>query len=136
MIKNITLNELEEKCVDLLSETYIALGQHNHEPETTMLLAKKLAKDLKRRYSRLSWECIEMAFDNGINKHDGFVNAHTWGKWLNEIKKIVNMALFNMRDENYHMITPELKEIIMNKQLLIENKHLFVNNSKILKFIE
>ena len=79
MIKNITLNELEEKCIDLLSETYIALGQHNHEPETTMLLAKKLAKDLKRRYSRLSWECIEMAFDNGINKHDGFVNAHTWG---------------------------------------------------------
>jgi len=136
MIKNITLNELEEKCIDLLSETYIALGQHNHEPETTMLLAKKLAKDLKRRYSRLSWECIEMAFDNGINKHDGFVNAHTWGKWLNEMKQIVIMALFNMRDENYHMITPELKEIIMNKQLLIENKHLFANNSKILKFIE
>ena len=46
------------------------------------------------------------------------------------------MALFNIRDENYHMITPELKEIIMNKQLLIENKHLFANNSKILKFIE
>ena len=136
MIKNITLNELEEKCIDLLSETYIALGQHNYEPETTMLLAKKLAKDLKRRYARLSWECIEMAFDNGINKHDGFVNAHTWGKWLNEMKQIVNMALFNMRDENYHMITPELKKIIMNKQLLIENKHLFGNNSKILKFIE
>ena len=53
MIKNITLNELEEKCIDLLSETYIALGQHNYEPETTMLLAKKLAKDLKRRYARL-----------------------------------------------------------------------------------
>ena len=49
MIKNITLNELEEKCIDLLSETYIALGQHNHEPETTMLLAKKLAKLVKTK---------------------------------------------------------------------------------------
>ena len=41
MIKNITLNELEEKCIDLLSETYILLVSKK-TLETTMLLAKRL----------------------------------------------------------------------------------------------
>ena len=136
MIKNFSLNDLEIKCIDLLSTSYISLGQHNYEAETTMLLAKKLAKDLKTRYHKLTWEAVELAFENGINKHDGFINAHTWGRWLNEMKKIINLALYNLNDENYHMITPEIKNIISNKSLLIENKALFTNNKKILKFIE
>ena len=53
MIKNITLNELEEKCIDLLSETYIALGQHNYQPETTMLLAKKTCKRFKKKIFKI-----------------------------------------------------------------------------------
>ena len=51
-MKEISIEKLEEKCVDLLSTTFISLGQYKHEPETTMLLAKKLARDLKRKKKR------------------------------------------------------------------------------------
>ena len=33
-MKNIPLEKLEEKCVDLLTTTYISLGQYKYDPET------------------------------------------------------------------------------------------------------
>ena len=125
-MKNIPLEKLEEKCVDLLTTTYISLGQYKYDPETTMILAKKLARDLKRRYTMLNWKAVEIAFDDGINESDGFVNAHTWGKWLNKMKKMSWEGMYNLNNGNQHLITPELKEIfethplITNKQKLIK----------------
>ncbi len=117
-MKEISIEKLEEKCVDLLSTTYISLGQYKHEPETTMLLAKKLARDLKRKYSMLNWKAVEIAFEDGINESDSFVNAHTWGKWLNKMKKMVWEGMYNIEMGNNHLITPELRVIFKEQKLL------------------
>ena len=123
---NIPIEKLEEKCVDLLTTTYISLNQYRHDPETTMVLAKKLATDLKRKYKMLNWKAVEIAFNNGINETDGFVNAHTWGRWLNKMKKMIWEGMYNIDNGNKHLITPDLKEIF-------EDHHLITNNQKLIK---
>ena len=53
MIKTIPLEELEDKSLELLSKTYVELGQHNVTAEDKVILAKTLAADLKRLFPKL-----------------------------------------------------------------------------------
>ena len=46
MIKTKTKEQLEDLCLDLLSKTYIELGQHNVDAETKVIMAQSLAEDL------------------------------------------------------------------------------------------
>ena len=47
LIKTMTKSELVIETIDIISKTYIELGQHNVEEETLEVLAESLADDLQ-----------------------------------------------------------------------------------------
>jgi len=53
MIKKISESELTKMCVELLSKTYLDLGQHNIDAKTKVLMAQSLASDLKKSFPTL-----------------------------------------------------------------------------------
>ena len=63
MIKKLSESELTKMSVELLSKTYLDLGQHNVDAKTKVLMAQSLAYDLKKSFKNLLW--ID------INKHSG-----------------------------------------------------------------
>ena len=65
-IKTMTKEELLTSSVDLVSKTYIGLGQNNIEEDTIMIMSKDLAKDLERIYKNFYFEDAENAFYEGI----------------------------------------------------------------------
>ena len=50
LIKTMTKEELLMGSVDLVSKTYIELGQNNVEEDTIMVMAQSLADDLLKTY--------------------------------------------------------------------------------------
>ncbi len=92
-IKTMTEEELLTSSVDLVSKTYIGLGQNNIEEDTIMIMSKDLAKDLKRIYKNFYIEDAENAFYEGIRmdiKSD-FIhfNIPVYIRWLNSYKDII-----------------------------------------------
>ena len=90
MIRQIDIAKLEQECLDLLSKTYIQLGQHNIEAEQKVVMAQSLAEDLKRSYKNFEWPDVVEAFRLGIRQdNDGFVhiNVPNYIKWLRTHKK-------------------------------------------------
>ena len=64
MIGKLTDKELTELCVQLLSKTYLDLGQHNVDAKMKVLMAQSLCFDLKHSFSNLLWKDIQNAFWN------------------------------------------------------------------------
>lgn len=95
MIKKISESELTKMCVELLSKTYLDLGQHNVDAKTKVLMAQSLAYDLKKSFKNLLWIDIKMAFWNGVRNTDDFsLNAKTYYKWI----KIWRAIIWNNED--------------------------------------
>ena len=95
MIKKISESELTKMCVELLSKTYLDLGQHNIDAKTKVLMAQSLAYDLKKSFKNLLWIDIKMAFWNGVRNEDDFnINAKTYYKWI----KIWRAIIWNNED--------------------------------------
>ena len=95
MIKKISEAKLTKMCVELLSKTYLDLGQHNIDAKTKVLMAQSLASDLKKSFSSLLWRDVEMSFWNGVRNTDDFsINAKTYYKWL----KIWRAIIWNNED--------------------------------------
>tara|TARA_R110002124_G_scaffold244589_1_gene409671 strand:+ start:123 stop:515 length:393 start_codon:yes stop_codon:yes gene_type:complete len=90
MIKKIDNTELTKMCVELLSKTYLDLGQHNVDAKTKVVIAQSLAFDLKQSFGSLEFNDVEMAFWNGVRNTDDFnINAKTYYKWINSWKTII-----------------------------------------------
>lgn len=92
-IKTMTEEELLTSSVDLVSKTYIGLGQNNIEEDTIMIMSKDLAKDLKRIYKNFYIEDAENAFYEGIRmdiKSD-FIhfNIPIYIRWLKSYKDLI-----------------------------------------------
>jgi len=95
MIKKISESELTKMCVELLSKTYLDLGQHNVDAKTKVLMAQSLAYDLKKSFKNLLWIDIKQAFWNGVRNTDDFsINAKTYYKWI----KIWRSIIWNNED--------------------------------------
>ena len=85
MIREIKIEKLEQDCLDLLSKTYIQLGQHNIEAEQKVIMAQSLAEDLKRSYKNFYWKDVLEAFRIGLREpNETFIhiNVPTYIKWL------------------------------------------------------
>ena len=93
MIKLLKRDELEDKCLDLLSKTYIQLGQHNVDAETKVIMAQSLADDLSKIYKNFYFEDAENAFHLGIRspQKENFIhlNVPTYMKWLRKHKELI-----------------------------------------------
>tara|TARA_R100001530_G_scaffold67381_1_gene48049 strand:- start:370 stop:738 length:369 start_codon:yes stop_codon:yes gene_type:complete len=92
-IKTMTKEELLTSSVDLVSKTYIGLGQNNVEEDTIMIMAQDLAKDLERIYKNFYFEDAENAFYEGIRadiKTD-FIhfNIPIYIRWLKSHKSLI-----------------------------------------------
>ena len=92
-IKTMTKEELLMGSVDLVSKTYIELGQNNVEEDTIMVMAQSLADDLTKTYKNFYFEDAEKAFNLGIrNPHnDSFIhlNVPTYMRWLRKHKDLI-----------------------------------------------
>jgi len=91
-IKTILDKILKLKCVDLLSKTYIELGQ-KPDHETIVVLATSLADDLSRTYKNFYYEDAEEAFRLGVREpiKGDFIhlNVQTYMRWLRNYKQLI-----------------------------------------------
>ena len=54
LIKTMSKEDLLMCSVDLVSKTYIELGQNNVEEDTIMIMSKSLSADLSRMFKNIS----------------------------------------------------------------------------------
>jgi hypothetical protein len=92
-IKTMTKEELLMGSVDLISKTYIQLGQNNVEEDTIMIMSQSLADDLVKTYKNFYFEDAENAFNLGIRmpiKGDFIhLNVPTYMRWLRKHKDLI-----------------------------------------------
>lgn len=92
-IKTMTKEELLMSSVDLISKTYIELGQNNVEEDTIMIMAQSLADDLMKTYRNFYFEDAQNAFNLGvrtpINGDFIHLNVPTYMKWLRKHKDLI-----------------------------------------------
>jgi len=93
LIKTMSKGDLILSSVDLISKTYIELGQNNVEEETIEVMSKSLAKDLSRMYKNFYFEDAENAFDLGVRSPmtGDFIHltVPTYMKWLRKHKDLI-----------------------------------------------
>ena len=93
LIKNMTRQDLLMCSVDLVSKTYIGLGQNNIEEDTIMIMSQNLAKDLKRIYKNFYFEDAQNAFYEGIRSDvkGDFIhfNIPVYIRWLKSYKSLI-----------------------------------------------
>ncbi len=88
-IKTIEISKLREKCVDLLSQTYMELGQRPNE-EDVVTFALILANDLAEDFENLTFTDIRKAFRNGIRHTDRFhITVKTYYSWIKQWRQII-----------------------------------------------
>ena len=92
-IKLMSKEDLLLSAVDLVSKTYIELGQNNIEEETILVMSKSLAKDLSKMYKNFYFEDAENAFNLGVRSPiiNDFIHltVPTYMRWLRKHKEII-----------------------------------------------
>tara|TARA_R100000655_G_scaffold2195_1_gene9058 strand:+ start:2623 stop:2991 length:369 start_codon:yes stop_codon:yes gene_type:complete len=92
-IKTMTKEELLMGSVDLISKTYIELGQNNIDEDTIMILSQSLAEDLTKTYKNFYFEDAQNAFNLGvrtpINGDFIHLNVPTYMRWLRKHKDLI-----------------------------------------------
>jgi len=93
IIKTMSKEDLLMLSVDLVSKTYIELGQNNVEEDTITIMAKSLANDLARIYKNFYFEDAENAFHLGVRSPmtSDFIHltVPTYMKWLRKHQDII-----------------------------------------------
>ena len=93
LIKTMTKEDLLMGSVDLVSKTYIELGQNNVEEDTIMVMAQSLADDLSKIYQNFYFEDAQNAFSLGVrsplNKDFIHLNVPTYMKWLRNHQELI-----------------------------------------------
>ena len=93
IIKTMSNEDLLMCSVDLVSKTYIELGQNNVEEDTISIMAQSLATDLKRMYKNFYFEDAENAFNLGVRSPNtsDFIhfNVPTYIKWLRKHQQLI-----------------------------------------------
>tara|TARA_Y100000401_G_scaffold5806_1_gene3979 strand:+ start:14692 stop:15060 length:369 start_codon:yes stop_codon:yes gene_type:complete len=88
-IKQENKKELTLKCVDLVSRTFVELGQTKSEQEI-VILSHSLCEDLFADFKNLMFEDIQMAFRKGVRDTDLFVlNVKTYYKWIKSWRQVI-----------------------------------------------
>ena len=88
-IKNIEIKTLRENCVDLMSQSYMELGQRPNK-EDVVSFALILATDLKIDFSNLTFDDIRQSFRQGIRGGEIFhLNVQNYYKWIKAHRQII-----------------------------------------------
>ena len=93
LIKTMSKEDLLMFSVDLISKTYIELGQNNVEEDTIMIMSKSLSADLSRMFKNFYFEDAENAFNLGVRSPitSDFIHltVPTYMKWLRKHQDII-----------------------------------------------
>ena len=88
-IKNIEIKKLRENCVDLMSQSYMELGQRPNK-EDVVSFALILATDLKLDFPNLTFDDIRQAFRQGIRNTEKFhMTVKTYYFWIKSHRQII-----------------------------------------------
>ena len=89
-IKEIEPQDLELKCVDLISKTFIELGQTKTDKEI-VILSQSLAEDLRQDFeTSMEWDDILQSFRNGVRRTDLFhLSVKTYYKWITTQRQLI-----------------------------------------------
>jgi len=92
-IKTMTKEDLLMGAVDLISKTYIELGQNNVEEDTIMIMSQSLADDLAKTYKNFYFEDAEKAFNIGVRSPitSDFIHltVPTYMRWLRKHRDLI-----------------------------------------------
>ena len=89
VIKEIEVSQLKLKCLDLITKTFVELGQVKDD-KTLAILAQTLASDLLEDFANLTFEDIQQAFRQGIRNTDRFVlNVQTYYLWIKAHRQLI-----------------------------------------------
>ncbi|MBC42954.1 MAG: hypothetical protein CML19_12080 [Pusillimonas sp.] len=92
-IKTMTKEDLLMGSVDLISRTYIELGQNNVEEDTITVMAQSLAGDLAKTYKNFYFEDAVNAFNIGVRSPISSEFIHltvpVYMKWLRKHKDLI-----------------------------------------------
>jgi hypothetical protein len=98
-IKQENKKELTLKCVDLISKTFVELGQ-GKSAEEIALLAQSLTDDLLKDFKSLMFTDIQNAFRNGVRNTDLFaLNVKTYYKWIKMWRQVIWDARSKVENE-------------------------------------
>tara|TARA_R110000751_G_scaffold136245_1_gene239216 strand:+ start:6547 stop:6930 length:384 start_codon:yes stop_codon:yes gene_type:complete len=89
MIKKIKIEDLRLYANDLLSKTYLQLGQRPSDKDV-FNFSMILAEDLKEDFDNLTIEDIRQSFRDGIRNTDDFhITVKTYYKWIKAHRQII-----------------------------------------------
>ena len=89
VIKEIEVSQLKLKCLDLITKTFVELGQVKDD-KTLAILAQTLASDLLEDFANLTFEDIQQSFRQGIRNTDRFVlNVQTYYLWIKAHRQLI-----------------------------------------------
>ena len=95
-IKEQDKKDLTLQCVDLVSKTFVELGQSKTEQDI-VILAQSLSDDLKRDFYKFTLDDVRNAFRHGVRHTELFVlNVKTYYNWLKAWKRILNEAHYEV----------------------------------------
>ena len=98
-LKNENVQDLAEKCLDLIAKTSVEIG-HKTDPQTMATLSNIFAKDLitEKRFCNLTFNQVEDAFHQGVRfgKDEPFLNIRTFYKWVYAHKKTIDNAYYEV----------------------------------------
>ena len=92
------MKELTKKCIGLISNTLVQLGQTKSDKDI-LILASTLAEDLMRDFKTLSWTCVEEAFRTGIRGDKFVLNVQTYYAWLRAQKKLIDEDIWKKNNQ-------------------------------------
>ena len=93
LIKTMSKQDLLMSSVDLVSKTYIELGQNNVDEDTISIMSQSLADDLSRMFKNFYFEDAQKAFNLGVRSPitSDFIHltVPTYMKWIRRHQEII-----------------------------------------------
>ncbi len=88
-INEMQIEQLSDFCGDLLSKTYLELGQ-NPKPQDVATLGISLVNDLSLDFPTLTTHDIIHAFRNGVrNTDDWYLTVKVYYKWIKQHRQLI-----------------------------------------------
>ena len=88
-IKEIETSQLKLKCLDLITKTFVELGQVKDD-KTLAILAQTLATDLLEDFANLTFEDIQASFRQGVrNSKEFHLTVKTYYKWIKAHRQLI-----------------------------------------------
>ena len=93
LIKTMSKQDLLMASVDLVSKTYIELGQNNVDEDTISIMSQSLADDLARMFKNFYFEDAQKAFNLGVRSPitSDFIHltVPTYMKWIRQHQQLI-----------------------------------------------